>query len=407
MYNLRKSYRLAITFVLSVALLGPFFIGKRFAQLYPEYLQRISQHQNIKIELANYKKGYFTSKAILRLLIPSKDPNGEYQVIQLAQKIYHGPILLTRLGHHLDINFNPVVIHTSIDGPLGQQLRENWHNQDPAIMTTLVNWKSKIITKIKTNPIQHQFSNQYIDLSKASLQISHTTWLDDFRGELIIPKLSLHDSQNLSLEGVHLEWKGDFHSFFDLNDAQFSVNDLQLKDQGIEVLNLQGVELNLEKRQSLHQKIQYAIQGKMSHGKIYGDDYPFARGNINLTNVSPSFIHELNTIPANASLDIVTPKLMEILSQSGTKLTVDIPKKITAGLTTFFSYRSFARHQERDGHTLDLKPMFQQQTSAFLSHLVQTNTLQETVHAYQLNLAFKPEQKIELNGRLIENPLNH
>src|SRR5690606_37003330 len=113
------------------------------------------------------------SQASLQMKVPNVQSQTSPHIIELNQMIHHGPLLFSRLGRHLDININPAIIYTSLAGELGKKTHALWNHQEPALITTLINWKTKATTKVKTQPLAQTIHDKFIELSKTEIQISH------------------------------------------------------------------------------------------------------------------------------------------------------------------------------------------------------------------------------------------
>ena len=92
--------------VLGVLLIAPVFFGKALEKKYPQLVSNFSVNPNLKLEVASYNRGWFSSDAVLRATVTDNVLNSadsstiDSKILTsfiINQKIHHGPIAAFKL----------------------------------------------------------------------------------------------------------------------------------------------------------------------------------------------------------------------------------------------------------------------------------------------------------------------
>ncbi len=231
--------RLTITYIVIILTLLslPFFIGQSYESILREQLEQFNKQSQYQLQINQYKRSWFTSKADLTLSINSQFPlfNNE---INFKKRIQHGPFLWQEGS--IDFGLTSSKIELTIPQDIEALIQQVSGEESEIIdISTYTDFRSITSINFNLKPISIKDSDYNLDIRELNSDITihpystftvsldwHGLTLDDLKNSLQLD----FDDLNISLT-QHLV-KGDSFTANALYDGEIELYLSQLNFQG-------------------------------------------------------------------------------------------------------------------------------------------------------------------------------
>ncbi len=121
---MRKHYNLiiyCIVLLLCLILLLPLCVGIWFQQKFPKFVSNLGKAYGGKAHVITYQRGWFTSHAVISVLIPAKSlkQNQKAHFLTINEKIWHGPYVFSRINGYKKLHFATALVETKFSNQYG------------------------------------------------------------------------------------------------------------------------------------------------------------------------------------------------------------------------------------------------------------------------------------------------
>jgi uncharacterized protein YdgA (DUF945 family) len=334
--------RLVIVFSsISLVIGASYFItGKVIQKNYYETIAKINAHPSLKVSVVSYKRGLIHSKADVQLELVQHNEQADRQIIPLRQVITHGPVILANTAHGFKLKILAGQLKTTLGEPWQQKLRDYTHNQQPLVITTLVNFDTKANTWVKIPQFEQTDAEQlHVTMSTLTGEINHDLNFVNYHGTLNLPEFAMHkEDWQFKIAELALKLDSDSLPSNYNNSNQITSKQISFQKNDLDVVKLDDFSAKLA-FVNLADNLTLDLTASIEKSQIIQQQFTQDNFKIVANNVNRASLKNLT------NLSRVTPKLaidfVQQLTADSTNFTVELPKYFTEALLSYLSFEIY------------------------------------------------------------------
>ena len=412
---LQKKLTIILFTLIIIIVFSQYGSGILIEKYYRKSLSHPSEELKLKAVLKDFKRGLFTSTALIEINVPtnsddSNDSKNKFNIILIQQKIIHGPFVIDFKYKKFPINIALAHIYNELSDQLKSQLVELFHNDKPFTVITKLGFFGNGITIFSGVPIKQSTKTKFeVIWNGITGKINHSLDLSTMKGEAIAQKLSLKDPEyKLSINNIRFNFDIKENNNLSIGDSNIHIDKLIYMEQNQALFKLVNLNIKsvLNNDKDEQQKLRYLLKISTENSKILKQTFTENSYSLIAQSINPEFFDILHT-NYNKKLALLDDLLRQLLS-SQAKVDLILPKYFSQSLVAFGNFQLYKNSilGKIDPRSKDqiLAEIFNTINAKFDSLVASKIFIDNKNEQYQLHVKFIKDGRVLLNGEPLQNP---
>lgn len=394
--------------IVALIVFTPFFTGSFIKHHIYKTSERINKNQEAKLEINNYHKGFFTSKADFTLRIPHSTDKKLEHLIPIKSSIIHGPLAFDLQEKDFIPKFALAHIKSKFRGQLEKQLQQIFYHKQPVAIETTINYILGSKTQFLGIPISKRTANNLLvewDGIKGTIKTnSHGS---NWSGNIVFPKLKLIKEKTVvEVLNSNIQFDSKIAQNTAVGENRLKINTIKVDHENDNLAKVKNLTLTTNLSDKAKNKFDLNIAANLENTNITNKRFNNSSFDLSVSPVSPLVLKALQTSSSLQAREAMS--VLEDFGNNKTKFTLTVPRDLVltvSSLATYNLYKSSSVGKTDQRQFDELYTQFEKHMLHYFDGLKEKNFITEQENTYNVAINFKSDGAIELNNKTIANPV--